>query len=48
MSYQIGDIIYIQGIEYTVWLIEGNLYHIKDANEHGFCCDEEWINVMKD
>lgn len=40
---QIGDIIIINGVEYTVWLIEDNIYHIINENGHGICGDLDFI-----
>lgn len=34
---EIGDKITIDGIEYTIWFIEDNSYHLIDENGNGIC-----------
>ncbi len=33
----IGDTIVIHDITYTIWLIEGTIYHLLDADNNGRC-----------
>lgn len=45
---QVGDKIFIQGTEYTIWLIEDGIYHIIDDNGNGYCGNEEWLLKVHD
>jgi hypothetical protein len=40
---QIGDKINVHGVEYTIWLIEDNIYHIINEAGHGICGDLDFI-----
>lgn len=40
---KVGDIIQFQGISYTIWLIEDNIYHIIDAEGNGKCGTYNWL-----
>ena len=40
---QIGDTIIIRGIVFTIWFIENGIYHVKDAEDNGYCGNEEWL-----
>ena len=45
---QEGDKISIEGVEFTIWLIEDGIYHIVDSEGNGFCGPEEWLINIKD
>lgn len=47
MSYNIGDIVIVQGVEYTIWFIEDGIYHIRDIDGNGHCGDEIWLNHVQ-
>jgi hypothetical protein len=42
----IGDTIVLYGITYTVWLIEGNICHIIDADGEGRCYVESVLLTL--
>jgi hypothetical protein len=42
----IGDTIVLNGITYTVWLIEGNIYHLEDADGNGRCYVESALLTL--
>jgi hypothetical protein len=41
--YNIGDKFQINGSEFTIWFIEGMIYHLKNDSGLGICCDEEYL-----
>jgi len=43
--YNIGDKFTINSIEYTIWLIEENVYHLIDSEGRGICCEGEYITT---
>lgn len=45
---KIGDKFLINGMEYTLWLIEENTYHLIDSNGNGICGDINWLNIIKE
>jgi hypothetical protein len=43
---KVGDIILIDGQEWTIWFIKDNIYHIKDNNGNGICGDLSCLNSL--
>jgi hypothetical protein len=43
--YNIGDTVKINGIFYTIWLIEDGLYHLLDGDGNGICCNDEYLTT---
>jgi hypothetical protein len=43
--YNIGDKFTINSKEYTIWLIDGQVYHLIDIEGNGLCCEEEYITI---
>jgi hypothetical protein len=44
--YNIGDKFTINGSEYTIWLAEPPIYHLLNLQNHGICCDEEYLTLI--
>jgi hypothetical protein len=44
--YNIGDKFTINGSEYTIWLAEAPIYHLTNSQNHGICCDEEYLTLI--
>jgi hypothetical protein len=42
----IGDTIELYGVIYTVWLIEGNIYHLIDDDGNGRCYVQEFLLTL--
>lgn len=40
----IGTKVIINKIEFTIWFIENNVYHLIDKDGYGICGDIEWLN----
>jgi len=45
---KVGDVILIDRLEWTIWLIEDNVYHIKNNKGNGMCGDLYWLNSLID
>lgn len=43
----IGDTIIIQDVLHTVWLIEGNVYHLVDVDGNGRCYIEPVLLTLE-
>lgn len=43
--YNIGDKFIINSREYTIWLIDNQLYHLVDNEGNGLCCEEEYLTT---
>ncbi len=43
--YNIGDKFIINENEYTIWLAEAPIYHLVNSQNHGICCDEEYLTL---
>ena len=44
--YNIGDIFIINDQQYTIWLVDNGIYHLINQNNHGICCDEDYLTTL--
>jgi hypothetical protein len=44
----VGDLIVINGNQFTIWLIEDFIYHLIDDKGYGVCGDINWLNSVKE
>lgn len=42
----LNDKIRIGEVEYTIWLIEGTTYHLRDDQGNGICCEIDYLNTI--
>jgi hypothetical protein len=43
-----GDIVIFDGDEYTIWLIEDGIYHIRNEEGKGYCGNLNWLTGIEE